>query len=123
MVYVNGLIMIMEYLLAETTYTQINEGIEVTVNDLQPGDLVFSNFSSPGVPEHVYLYSGKNSDGQLMCVEAPRTGLNIRERVFTWTSSMRARRILSTKALINENVELKNKILNIEERLSNLEEL
>ena len=68
--------------ISRTTYTQINEGIEVTVNDLQPGDLVF-----------------------------------------TWTSSMRARRILSTKALINENVELKNKILNIEERLSNLEEL
>ena len=109
--------------ISRTTYTQINEGIEVTVNDLQPGDLVFSNFSSPGVPEHVYLYSGKNSDGQLMCVEAPRTGLNIRERVFTWTSSMRARRILSTKALINENVELKNKILNLEERLSNLEKL
>ena len=109
--------------ISRTTYTQINEGIEVTVDDLQPGDLVFSNFSSPGVPEHVYLYSGKNSNGELMCVEAPRTGLNIRERVFTWTSSMRARRILSTKALINENVELKNKILNIEERLSNLEEL
>ena len=109
--------------ISRTTYTQINEGIEVTVNDLQPGDLVFSNFSSPGVPEHVYLYSGKNSNGELMCVEAPRTGLNIRERVFTWTSSMRARRILSTKALINENVELKNKILNLEERLSNLEKL
>lgn len=109
--------------ISRTTYTQINEGIEVTVDDLQPGDLVFSNFSSPGVPEHVYLYSGKNSNGELMCVEAPRTGLNIRERVFTWTSSMRARRILSTKALINENVELKNKILNLEERLSNLEEL
>lgn len=107
--------------ISRTTYTQINEGIEVTVDDLQPGDLVFSNFSSPGVPEHVYLYSGKNSNGELMCVEAPRTGLNIRERVFTWTSSMRARRILSTKALINENVELKNKILNLEERLSNLE--
>nr|DAN39046.1 MAG TPA: tail protein [Caudoviricetes sp.] len=109
--------------ISRTTYTQINEGIEVTVDDLQPGDLVFSNFSSPGVPEHVYLYSGKNSNGELMCVEAPRTGLNIRERVFTWTSSMRARRILSTKALINENVELKNKILNLEERLSNLEKL
>ena len=109
--------------ISRTTYTQINEGIEVTADDLQPGDLVFSNFSSPGVPEHVYLYSGKNSNGELMCVEAPRTGLNIRERVFTWTSSMRARRILSTKALINENVELKNKILNLEERLSNLEEL
>ena len=109
--------------ISRTTYTQINEGIEVTADDLQPGDLVFSNFSSPGVPEHVYLYSGKNSNGELMCVEAPRTGLNIRERVFTWTSSMRARRILSTKALINENVELKNKILNLEERLSNLEKL
>ena len=109
--------------ISRTTYTQINEGIEVTVDDLQPGDLVFSNFSSPGVPEHVYLYSGKNSNDELMCVEAPRTGLNIRERVFTWTSSMRARRILSTKALINENVELKNKILNLEERLSNLEKL
>ena len=109
--------------ISRTTYTQINEGIEVTVDDLQPGDLVFSNFSSPGVPEHVYLYSGKNSNGELMCVEAPRTGLNIRERVFTWISSMRARRILSTKALINENVELKNKFLNLEERLSNLEEL
>ena len=109
--------------ISRTTYTQINEGIEVTADDLQPGDLVFSNFSSPGVPEHVYLYSGKNSNDELMCVEAPRTGLNIRERVFTWTSSMRARRILSTKALINENVELKNKILNLEERLSNLEKL
>lgn len=109
--------------ISRTTYTQINEGIEVTVDYLQPGDLVFSNFSSPGIPEHVYLYSGKNSNGELMCVEAPRTGLNIRERVFTWTSSMRARRILSTKFLINENVELKNKILNLEERLSNLEKL
>ena len=109
--------------ISRTTYTQINEGIEVTVNDLQPGDLVFSNFSSPGVPEHVYLYSGKNSNGELMCVEAPRTGLNIRERVFTWTSSMRARRILSTTALIAENTKLRSTVNNLEERLSNLEEL
>lgn len=73
--------------------TQIEEGVEVSESELQVGDLVFSNFSSPGVPEHVYLYSGKNSNGELMCVEAPRTGLNIRERTFTW-SNMRARRIL-----------------------------
>lgn len=109
--------------ISRTTYTQINEGMEVSSDDLQPGDLVFSNFSSPGVPEHVFLYSGKNENGEFMCVEAPRTGLNIRERSFTWNSNMRARRILSTKALINENIELKSKILNLEERLSNLEEL
>lgn len=109
--------------ITRTTYTQITEGVEVSLNDLQPGDLVFSNFSSPGVPEHVFLYSGKNANGELMCVEAPSTGLNIRERVFNWKSSTRARRILSTKSLINENVELKNKILNLEERLSNLEKL
>lgn len=96
--------------ISRTTYTQINEGIEVSYDDLQPGDLIFSNFSSPEVPEHVFLYSGKNENGEAMCVEAPRTGLNIRERSFIWGSNMRARRILSTKALINENSELKSKI-------------
>lgn len=79
--------------ISRTTYTQIEEGVEVGENELQVGDLVFSNFSSLGVPEHVYLYSGKNANGELMCVEAPRTGLNIRERTFIW-SNMRARRIL-----------------------------
>lgn len=109
--------------ISRTTYTQINEGIEVGVDELQPGDLVFSNFSSPGVPEHVYLYSGKNSNVELMCVEAPRTGLNIRERTFTWTSEMRARRILSTTTLLAENTKLKIAVNSLEERLSNLEEL
>ena len=79
--------------ISRTTYTQIKEGYEVSKEDLQIGDLVFSNFSSPGVPEHVYLYSG-TVDGSLMCVEAPRTGLNIRERSFEWSNEMRARRLL-----------------------------
>ena len=79
--------------ISRTTYTQIKEGYEVNKDNLKPGDLVFSNFSSPGVPEHVFLYSG-TVDGKLMCVEAPRTGLNIRERSFEWTSQMRARRLI-----------------------------
>ena len=58
-----------------------------------------------------------------MCVEAPRTGLNIRERTFTWTSEMRARRILSITALAEENTKLKIAVNSLEERLSNLEEL
>ena len=79
--------------ITRTTYTQIKEGIEVSKEDLQIGDLVFSNFSSPGVPEHVFLFSGIN-DGNYMCVEAPNKNNSIRERVFTWTDGMRARRLL-----------------------------
>lgn len=80
--------------ISRTTYTQIKEGVEVTQSELQLGDLVFVNFSSPGVPEHVFMFSGKNSDGESMCVEAPHTGLNIRERVFTWNDTTRARRLI-----------------------------
>lgn len=79
--------------ITRTTYTQIKEGKEVVQNDVQIGDLIFSNFSSPGTPEHVYMYSGI-VDGNHMCVEAPRTGLNIRERKFEFTSDMRIRRLI-----------------------------
>ena len=79
--------------ITRVTYTQIFEGKEVSKDDLQVGDLIFSNFSSPNVPEHVYLFSGI-VDNKYMCVEAPRTGLNIRERSFTWENEMRARRLL-----------------------------
>ena len=79
--------------ITRTTYTQIKEGTEVSKEDLQIGDLVFSNFSSPGVPEHVFLFSGI-VDGNYMCVEAPNKNNPIRERVFTWTDGMRARRLL-----------------------------
>lgn len=79
--------------ITRVTYTQIFEGKEVSKDDLQVGDLIFSNFSSPNVPEHVYLFSGI-VDNKYMCVEAPRTGLNIRERSFDWTTGMRARRLL-----------------------------
>lgn len=79
--------------ITRTTYTQINEGKEITKDNVQIGDLIFSNFSSPNVPEHVYMYSGV-VDGNHMCVEAPRTGLDIRERAFTFTDTMRIRRLI-----------------------------
>ncbi|EPB8168486.1 phage tail spike protein [Clostridium perfringens] len=79
--------------LSRTTYTQINEGFEVKENELKPGDLIFMHFTAPNTPQHVFIYSGEK-DGQHMCVEAPRTGLNIRERAFTWGSDYRARRII-----------------------------
>lgn len=79
--------------ISRTTYTQIKEGIEVSEAELKPGDLIFLRFSSPGVPEHVFMYSGKKN-GKHMCVEAPRTGLNIREIEFTWGANYRARRII-----------------------------
>lgn len=72
-----------------TTYSMINHGISVTESELQVGDFVLPH------SEHVFVYSGEK-DGQHMCVEAPRTGLNIRERAFTWDSGTVARRFVYT---------------------------
>ena len=80
--------------ISRTTYSQIDEGIEVSQSDLKPGDLVFSRFSSPGVPEHVFLFSKYGNDGSLWCIEAQQPGTNIMERQFTWNSGMRARRLI-----------------------------
>ena len=94
--------------ISRTTYTQIKEGIEVSEAELKPGDLIFLRFSSPGVPEHVFMYSGKKN-GKHMCVEAPRTGLNIREIEFTWGSNYRARRIIKDTPGGNVNGPASNK--------------
>lgn len=56
--------------ISRTTYTQINEGKEISYDNLKAGDLVFMNFSSPNVPEHVVMFISKNSDGSLHCYEA-----------------------------------------------------
>ncbi|GAB33308.1 C40 family peptidase, partial [Gordonia otitidis] len=58
--------------LPRTTYAQIKLGREVSVQEAQPGDLVFSNFSSPGTPEHVQMYLG---DGKV--VEAQQEGVPV----------------------------------------------
>lgn len=79
--------------ISRTTYTQIYEGMEISKDNVKIGDLVFTNFSSSTTPEHVFMYSGF-IDGKHMCIEAPRTGLNIRERSFEFNDSTRIRRIL-----------------------------
>ena len=80
--------------ISRTTFTQINEGIEITgIDNLQPADLIFVNFTSPNEPQHVYMYAGI-VDGKRMIVEAPRTGLNIRYIEWNVPSVWRARRLL-----------------------------
>ena len=53
--------------ISRTTYTQVKEGIEVSRNDLCPGDLVF--FNTNGYMSHVGIYVGNGS-----FIHAPRTG-------------------------------------------------
>ncbi len=53
--------------ISRVTYTQVNEGVEVAKEDLQPGDLVF--FAKNGDVHHVGIYVG---DG--MMIHAPYTG-------------------------------------------------
>ena len=49
--------------LSRTTYTQINEGVPVSRENLQPGDLIFTHAG------HVGIYVGNNQ-----FIHAPRTG-------------------------------------------------
>lgn len=69
--------------ISRVTYTQIKEGRAVDgIENAHLGDLIFTNFSSPGVPEHVFMYSGKQGT-DYMCVEAQREGVPILERVIS----------------------------------------
>jgi len=70
------------YGIGGTTYVQIGSGTSVSYNDLQPGDLVFTN----GVG-HVGIYVG---GGQM--IHAPRTGRNVEVGPIYGFSS--ARRVL-----------------------------
>lgn len=74
-------------ILPRTTYDQIHTGSQVPLNALAPGDLVFSNFSSPGVPEHVAIYVG---NGQI--IEAPTPGVPV--RISHVPSGAQARRVI-----------------------------
>ena len=53
--------------ISRVTYTQVNEGVEVSKEDLQPGDLVF--FANNGDVHHVGIYAGNG-----MMIHAPYTG-------------------------------------------------
>ena len=79
--------------ITRTTYTQINEGHEIDGSELQPGDLVFSNFSDVDTPEHVFMFSKKEGN-TYYCIEAQTEGTNIIERTFYPNENMRFRNLI-----------------------------
>lgn len=81
--------------ISRSTYTQIKEGSEVYKVSLRPADLVFTRFEN-GQPEHVVLFDRwtDKEKGIMHVVEAPRTGLNIRERDMNWEEGFKARRLI-----------------------------
>ena len=70
--------------LGRNTAAQINNGVEVSLENLQPGDLIFYKTLT-----HVGMYIG---DG--MWIESPRTGLSVRITNVPWSLVERARRVL-----------------------------
>lgn len=78
-----------------TTYTMIEHGTYIdSPTKAKPGDVMFSGFSSPGVPEHVVLIASISGD-QITIIEAQQEGVPILERTLTWDSSkMEIRRML-----------------------------
>lgn len=70
--------------IGRSTYDQINAGVEVSINNIQPGDLLFD--SNLG---HVAMYIG---NGQW--IESPNTGKTVRITDVRWDSATRARRVL-----------------------------
>lgn len=67
-----------------TTYDQINDGIEVSLNDVVPGDLIFTEDLG-----HVGMYIGDDK-----WIESSFTGDTVRIRNVPWGYIGRARRIL-----------------------------
>ncbi|WP_411680346.1 NlpC/P60 family protein [Clostridium thailandense] len=72
--------------IGRTTYDQINDGVEVSRDKLQPGDLVF--FGTKDNPHHVGMYIGNNC-----YIHAPRTGDSIKISPLTRSDYLTARRV------------------------------
>ena len=71
-------------IIGRTTYDQINNGYEVSLSNLQPGDLLFY-----GNLSHVGMYIG---NGQW--IESPNSNANIRVTTVPWSKITRARRVI-----------------------------
>jgi cell wall-associated NlpC family hydrolase len=72
--------------LPRVTYDQIDVGVPVARDQLQPGDLVF--FGDPAAPHHVGMYVGDNQ-----FIEAPYTGADVRISVLDRADFAGARRV------------------------------
>lgn len=78
--------------ISRTTYTQIQEGKEITLEECKAGDLVFTRGNSDN--GHVVMFHSFNSDGTIHVIEAKQTGTNIMENDRTPTSDYRYRNLL-----------------------------
>ena len=72
--------------LGRSTYNQINDGVQVSKEDLQPGDLLF--FGSNNDPQHTGIYVGGNS-----YIHSPRTGDVVKVSPMTRGDYITARRV------------------------------
>ena len=79
--------------ISRTTYTQINDGRETTLDNLKMGDLVFTRGNSDN--GHVVMFISKNDDGSIHVIEAKQTGTNIMENDRTPNSDYRYRSIIN----------------------------
>ena len=75
------------YYIGCTTYTQIDKGTPVSVNNLQAGDLIF--WGDPSAPYHVAIYIG---GGQY--IQAPHTGATVDISSWNLSNISAARRII-----------------------------
>ena len=79
------------------TYDQVQQGTQVSGDSLQPGDLIFMNFSEAG-PEHVIMFAHYNDGGGFTAIEARDESNGINEFTWTWQSDFMARRIISASS-------------------------
>lgn len=79
--------------ISRTTYTQINDGKETTLDNLKMGDLVFTRGNSDN--GHVVMFISKNDDGSIHVIEAKQTGTNIMENDRTPNTDYRYRSIIN----------------------------
>ena len=80
-----------------TTYDRVQQGTPVSGDSLQPGDLIFMNFSDAG-PEHVIMFAHYNDGGGFTAIEARDESNGINEFTWTWQSDFMARRIISNSS-------------------------
>lgn len=79
--------------ISRTTYTQIQDGKETTLDELKMGDLVFTRGKTDN--GHVVMFISKNDDGSLHVIEAKQTGTNIMENDRTPNDNYRYRSIIN----------------------------
>ena len=78
-----------------TTYTMYANSVAVSFSNALSADVVFSAFSSPGVPEHVYIIKSIDVANNTMdIVEAQQPGTNILQRTVTYSNSLEIRRLI-----------------------------